>query len=197
VIYDGWVVEVRDGNTVERSSQVGPGKPIAPTHSFNSVNQLTPTAPPPASAARTATLANTNPHRYASGYLDTATGLYQFGQRYYQPTLGRWTQQDSLSHIGDLNQADRYTYTGDDPVNNIDPSGMCDGFFGCAEAAAHAVGNAISSPEGCSFLALGVGLAAGVAGIAFISATAGASVLVTYTVATGVFTAGVETACNA
>jgi len=68
-------------------------------------------------------LANTNPYRYASGYLDTATGLYQFGQRYYQPTLGRWTQQDSLSHIGDLNQADRYTWAAGDPVNNMDPSG--------------------------------------------------------------------------
>ncbi len=128
VIYDGWVVEVRDGNTVERFSKVGPGKPIAPTHSFNSVNQLTPTAPPPASAARTATLAHTNPHRYAVGYLDTATGLYQFAQRYYQPTLGRWTQQDTLNVIGEPAKGNRYTSTGDDPVNNIDPSGQ-GGFF--------------------------------------------------------------------
>ncbi len=46
-------------------------------------------------------LIDTNPYRYASGYLDTAAGLYQFGQRYYQPTLGRWTQQDTLNMIGD------------------------------------------------------------------------------------------------
>jgi len=77
-------------------------------------------------------LANTNPYRYAGGYFDTATGLYQFGQRYYQPTLGRWTQQDTLNVIGDPANGNRYTYTGDDPINNVDPSGMCDGFFGCA-----------------------------------------------------------------
>ncbi len=69
-------------------------------------------------------LANTNPYRYASGYLDVATGLYQFGQRYYQPSLGRWTQQDTLNTIGDPANGNRYTYTGDDPVNNIDPSGQ-------------------------------------------------------------------------
>ncbi len=90
-------------------------------------------------------LANTNPYRYASGYFDTATGLYQYGQRYYQPSLGRWTQQDTLNMIGDPANGNRYTYTGDDPVNNVDPTGMCDGFFGCASAAASAVGNALSS----------------------------------------------------
>jgi len=38
--------------------------------------------------------------------------------------------------IGDPANGNRYTYTGDDPINNIDPSGMCDGFFGCAAAVA-------------------------------------------------------------
>jgi len=75
-------------------------------------------------------LANTNPYRYASGYLDTATGLYQYGQRYYQPTLGRWTQQDTLNMIGDPANGNRYTYTGDDPINNIDPSGQGFCFLG-------------------------------------------------------------------
>jgi len=65
-----------------------------------------------------------NPFRFAGGYQDP-TGLYHYGQRYYDPALGRWTQQDNLSHLGDLNQADRYTYTGGDPVNNIDPGGFC------------------------------------------------------------------------
>ncbi|MGZ4556564.1 MAG: RHS repeat-associated core domain-containing protein, partial [Mycobacteriaceae bacterium] len=30
------------------------------------------------------------------GHYDTTTGLYHFGQRYYNPTTSRWTQQDSL-----------------------------------------------------------------------------------------------------
>ena len=71
-------------------------------------------------------LAASNPFRYASGYLDTATGLYKYGARYYQPTLGHWTQKDTLNIIGDPANGNRYTYTytGDDPVNNIDPSGQ-------------------------------------------------------------------------
>jgi len=68
------------------------------------------------------TAAAANPFRYAGGYQDP-NGLYHFGQRYYDPSLGRWTQRDSLSHIGDLQQGNRYAYTGDDPVNNNDPSG--------------------------------------------------------------------------
>ncbi len=68
------------------------------------------------------TAAAANPFRYAGGYQDP-TGLYHFGQRYYDPSLGRWTQRDSLSHIGDLQQGNRYAYAGDDPINNTDPSG--------------------------------------------------------------------------
>ena len=63
-----------------------------------------------------------NPFRFAGGYQDP-TGLYHFGQRYYDPRIGRWTQQDSLSHIGDLNQADRFVYAKGDPSNNVDLSG--------------------------------------------------------------------------
>lgn len=34
--------------------------------------------------------------QYAGGYRDVNTGLYKFGERYYDPTLGRWTQQDPI-----------------------------------------------------------------------------------------------------
>ncbi len=37
-----------------------------------------------------------NPWRFAGGYFDSGTGLYKFGARYYDPTLGRWSQQDPL-----------------------------------------------------------------------------------------------------
>jgi len=73
--------------------------------------------------ASTGNAAAGNPFRFAGGYQDP-TGLSQFGQRYYDPTLGRWTQQDDLNVIGDPANGNRYTYTGDDPVNNIDPSGL-------------------------------------------------------------------------
>ncbi|MFL5666278.1 MAG: RHS repeat-associated core domain-containing protein [Ktedonobacteraceae bacterium] len=56
-----------------------------------------------------------NPWKVASGYLDSSTGLYKYGTRYYDPTLGRWTQLDSAGT--------GYVYAGDDPVNLVDPSG--------------------------------------------------------------------------
>ena len=142
-------------------------------------------------------LANTNPYRYASGYLDTATGLYQFGQRYYQPNLGRWTQQDDLNVIGDPANGNRYTYTGDDPINNIDPSGMCSGFFGCAAAVFDDVGKAIRSPAGCALTTISVGLGVAALGIILIPATAGTSATFTFAAAGVIFTGGAEAACNA
>ncbi len=65
-----------------------------------------------------------NPWKFAAGYLDSSTSLYKFGTRYYDPTLGRRTQQDPVGgSLGDLNSANRYVYAGDDPVNAVDPSG--------------------------------------------------------------------------
>ncbi len=69
-----------------------------------------------------------NPFKYAGGYLD-ASGYYLFGVRYYDPSLGRWTQQDPVAgSLFDLNSGNRYTYVEDDPVNLVDPSGKA----GCA-----------------------------------------------------------------
>jgi uncharacterized protein RhaS with RHS repeats len=45
------------------------------------------------------------------------------GARYYDPSLGRFTQPDTISHLGDLQQGNAYTYAGGDPVDNVDPSG--------------------------------------------------------------------------
>ena len=60
--------------------------------------------------------------QFASGYR-MPNGLYHFGQRYYDPVIGRFTQQDPLDQVADLRQANRYIYAGDDPVNLVDPSG--------------------------------------------------------------------------
>jgi len=68
-------------------------------------------------------IANGNPFRYASGYNDTTTGLYHFGQRYYNPTTGRFTQQDSLNTPLDPTNGNRYAYVGANPINATDPSG--------------------------------------------------------------------------
>jgi RHS repeat-associated protein len=52
-------------------------------------------------------------------------GMYHFGARYYDPTAGRWTQEDELgsSLAGDPTQSDQYGFAGDDPINSGDPTG--------------------------------------------------------------------------
>jgi RHS repeat-associated protein len=54
-------------------------------------------------------------------------GPYKIGARYYHPALGRWTQQDPLHQPNDLRNANRYVYTGQDPVNRTDPTGTTQG----------------------------------------------------------------------
>jgi RHS repeat-associated protein len=60
--------------------------------------------------------------RYVSGWL-SAGGLYHFGARYYDPTVGRWTQRDPLDQTGDLSEGNPYSYAGNDPINHADPAG--------------------------------------------------------------------------
>jgi RHS repeat-associated protein len=74
----------------------------------------------------TGDLATTNPYRYATGYYDTTTGLTKMGARYYNPTQGRFTQNDPSGQ-----EANRYLYAGADPVNATDPTGLnfLDGLF--------------------------------------------------------------------
>ncbi|HEX8123075.1 MAG TPA: DNRLRE domain-containing protein [Solirubrobacteraceae bacterium] len=59
-----------------------------------------------------------------AGGLKSTSELYQFGQRYYDRSLMRWTQPDPLDQTGDLREGNRYLYAGADPVNNSDPEGQ-------------------------------------------------------------------------
>ncbi len=49
------------------------------------------------------------------------TGLIYYRARYYDPTLGRFTQRDPIGLRGGLNQ---YAYVGNNPTNLTDPSGL-------------------------------------------------------------------------
>jgi RHS repeat-associated protein len=85
-----------------------------------------------------------DPFLYHGGYHapggNPSSGLYHFGERYYDPTTGHWTQQDPFGRAGSP-EGGLYGFAGDDPVNSSDPTGLCD-WFGCVEDAWHAVENA-------------------------------------------------------
>jgi RHS repeat-associated protein len=67
----------------------------------------------------TATTGNLNqPYRYGSGYTDTATGLIKLGLRYYDPVLGRFTQEDPTGQ-----EENPYLYVLADPATLNDPNG--------------------------------------------------------------------------
>jgi RHS repeat-associated protein len=116
------------------------------------------------------TEAVTNPWQYAGGYLD-ATGLYKFGQRYYDPATLRWTQQDSVAGtIASPRSLNRYTYAADDPINNRDPGGRSScgqiSFGGFVDCVAYGYSVA-TSPCGTAIAMLGLG-----AGLLYIAAGA-------------------------
>ena len=51
-----------------------------------------------------------------------ATGLYHFRARWYDPVTGRWLSNDLIGISGGLNQ---YVFCGNNPVNYVDPRGLC------------------------------------------------------------------------
>ncbi|MHA7178462.1 RHS repeat-associated core domain-containing protein [Arthrobacter sp. Sr24] len=75
-----------------------------------------------------------NPYTFKAGIQDRNTGWVKYGQRWYSPTTGRWTQQDTLDTPLDPANANRYAYAANDPINNTDPLGRLT-FFQQAAAA--------------------------------------------------------------
>jgi RHS repeat-associated protein len=68
------------------------------------------------------------PIRFDGGYDDSANSgeqLLKFGERYYDPTTARWTTQDPISQPLNQHGWNQYEYAGDNPINSVDPSGMC------------------------------------------------------------------------
>lgn len=60
-------------------------------------------------------------YRFSGKELDSETGLYYFGARYYAPWLGRWTTVDPAGFVSGPNL---YRYCSNNPVNFHDPNGM-------------------------------------------------------------------------
>lgn len=68
--------------------------------------------------------ADSNPWRFASGYLDSATNWLKFGTRYYDSGLGRWTQTDPKAATPQRPLTNNpYLYTDSNPTNRTDIRG--------------------------------------------------------------------------
>jgi RHS repeat-associated protein len=75
-------------------------------------------------AASGATVPN---YRFTGAELDSASGLYHMGARFYDPTIGRWLSEDPLKILFPLT-LNFYVYASGNPIIAIDPSGLteCD-----------------------------------------------------------------------
>lgn len=71
---------------------------------------------------------------------DTVSGLHYYGHRYYDPLALQWTSTDPLyRHKPDLRpitprSANLYTYTDNNPIGKVDPTGLDPGFQGMVDA---------------------------------------------------------------
>jgi len=73
-----------------------------------------------------------NRQKYAMTERDDVTGLDHTWWRKYESFSGRWTTPDPLGgDIGDPQSFNGYNYTGNDPVNFVDPSGLIAGPGSC------------------------------------------------------------------
>jgi len=70
---------------------------------------------------RIATSGNAIPQYGYTGREPDETGLIYYRARYYDPTIGRFTQRDPIGLQGGINQ---YAYVGGNPVNFVDPQGL-------------------------------------------------------------------------
>ena len=61
------------------------------------------------------------PYSYAGKRFDAATGLIYFGQRYYDPNLGRWLTQDPA---GSVDSSNLYQYVFNNPLVYRDLDGQ-------------------------------------------------------------------------
>jgi len=63
-----------------------------------------------------------NAYKFSTKEFEPISGMYYFGGRYYDPDAGRWLTPDPIGMADGLN---KYLYVHNDPVNLVDPEGLC------------------------------------------------------------------------
>lgn len=88
-----------------------------------------------------------NPFRYRGYYYDIETKLYYLNSRYYNPEWGRFLNADGYISTGmDFSSNNMYMYCGNNPINNIDYTGMIfGGILNFAKQAMSEISNAINA----------------------------------------------------
>jgi RHS repeat-associated protein len=61
------------------------------------------------------------PFAFNSRYRDSETTLLYYGYRFYDPRCGKWLTEDPIQEAGGL---DMTCFCGNDPVNQVDPTGL-------------------------------------------------------------------------
>ena len=89
------------------------------------------------------------PFQYAGQYHDTETGLYYLRARYYDPATAQFLTRDPL----EAETGAPYSYAGNDPVDNSDPSGMdwCVGDWCLGFHPSRAINPIVNIGRGASF----------------------------------------------
>ncbi len=80
------------------------------------------------SGSEASTIGQLNPIRYRGYYYDTETGFYYLQSRYYDPTVRRFLNPDTL--ILEDAKIDLISYCKNNPVNYVDPSGNVVFYYG-------------------------------------------------------------------
>ncbi len=133
-------------------------------------------------------IGNRNPIRYRGYFYDVETGLYYLQTRYYDPEIGRFLNMDDISYADpeQFHGLNLYAYCGNDPVNNVDPTGhfplLIALFLGAFTVAGAVTGGIVGHQQGKTgwslvgsiFLGGAMGLAAGGLVVAIVGGVYGA-----------------------